>query len=210
MATKTALRLRCREILAKSAGPVGEVDALFLLTEVFPRHPDWAEKRGPGVSHVELRVHGEYRSRGFFLVRTDGTAVDISYRVAIDGVRNTARFTSAARFEVFGQITEWRRNHPAPADGMHCDHIVPFAKLPADWLGSIDLSSDEIVVTSQRVGYHDLFASRDLALSWQRYHRRHASFQWLAAEANIAKSDAPPDEISSWLADYDRADRQPA
>ena len=36
----------------------GEVDALFLLTEVFPRHPDWAEKRGPGATNVPIVVDG--------------------------------------------------------------------------------------------------------------------------------------------------------
>lgn len=205
---KTAMRLRCRQILAGPLGRLTEEDALFLLTEVFPRHPDWSDKRGAGVSHIELRVHGAYRTRSFFLHRVDGSAVDISYRVAIDGVRNTAKVLAAARFEVLSQVSGWKRRHPPSADGMHCDHIIPFAKLFADWLGAIDLTAEEIVVTSQRVGHHDLFASRDLALTWQRYHRRHAAFQWLTAAENVVKSDSAPDEIANWVAEYDRAERQ--
>lgn len=211
--TKASLRARCQQILSHSSGRVGEEDALFLLTEVLPRHPDWTEKAGPGVSHIEIRVHGEYRTKGFFLVRTDGLAVDISYRVALDGVRNTDRFRSAARFEIFGQISTWRRLNPAPHEGMHVDHVEPFDSIVRDWLTAIGLSQEEIGVTSQRVGHHDLFASRDLALSWQRFHRGRARYQWLDAAVNIAKSNAkpPPDPVSPvdpWLQAYEAQERK--
>lgn len=207
--TKIALKLRCREILTRKPGRLSEEDALFLLTQVFPRHPDWADKAGVGVNHVELRIHGSFKSRGFFIVRTDGTEVDISYKTSIDGVRSGARLSAAARFEVFGQVSEWKRRNPAPDEGMHADHVHPFDAILRDWLASVGLSGDEIVVTSQRVGHHDLFSSRDMALSWQRFHLKAAKFEWLAAEKNIAKSNtiAPATGIDDWVADYERAER---
>ena len=214
--TKVALRARCQQILARGPHRVGEEDALFLLTHVFPRHPDWSEKRGLGVSHVEVRVHGEYRTKGFFLARTDGSDVDISYRVAIDGSTPFAKFSSAARYEIFGQISAWKKRNPAPAPGMHCDHIVPFDTLVRRWLHSVGLSQEEVIVSSQRVGHHDLFSSRDLALSWQRFHKQHATYQWLTAAANVAKSNAVPGAmtpqpaaepgIDDWLRDYNNED----
>lgn len=214
--TKVALRARCQQILARGAHRVSEVDALFLLTDVFPKHEHWHDKRGAGVSHVEVRVHGEYRTKGFFLVRTDGTAVDISYRVALDGATPFARFTAAARYEVFGQISAWKAANPAPADRMHCDHVVPFDTLVRRWLASVGLSQEEVIVSSQRVGHHDLFSSRDLALSWQRFHRQHATYQWLAAGENIAKSNHEPGATTpvtadepghdGWLRDYNNED----
>lgn len=202
--TKVALKARCKAILERGPHVVREDDSVFLLTEVFPRHPDWPEKQGAGVRNVEVRRGGMYNSVAFWLIRADGTEVDISYRTAVDG-RGTdaARVAKAARCEISQQIGSWKAENPMPSPGMHCDHIEPFDAILADWLRAVDLSAGEIGVVSNKVGFQDLFASRELALSWQRFHRARARLQWLPATTNIAKSNSTEPVNDDWLAGYE-------
>lgn len=215
--SKAAKKAFCQRILAGRVGPVVEEARNFLLTEVFPLHPDWALKAGSGVSDVEVRAHGVYKTRGFFLIRTDGSAVDISYKVALDGRTSTGKFTSAARSEILPQISAFRRDNPPPAEGWHVDHIEPFDAILREWLAVVDLQIDDVILTSQLVGHHDLFASRDLAKSWQRYHGRRAAYRWLPAAENIAKSNKVEPTVSSkaglnddWLQDYETEEKKRA
>jgi hypothetical protein len=193
---KTLIKLRCSRILSRGPSVVEGEDFIFLMTDVFPRHPEWTEKCGVGVSHVEIRKHGHFNSLGFFLVRTDGSCIDISYRVAMDGKGTVyARFCAAARAEIRPQVFSWKLDNPAPEAGMHCDHIVPFDAILKEWLASVGLESDEVRVTSQLVGHTDLFAERALAVSWQRFHLKRAAYQWLTAEDNIRKSNNNPRQL---------------
>lgn len=209
--SKSLKKVRCQQILRRGAHVVSVDDQIFLLSEVFPLHPDWPEKVGSGVDRVEVRIGGVYKSAAFWLVRTDGSEVDISYKVSLDGHRVYSTFIAAARNEVSGQTLQWKRENPAPAEGMHCDHVHPFDAILKDWLELVDLKAEEIGVVRQRVGHSDLFLSRDLAVSWQRYHRAHARYQWLEAAANVAKSNtqterSPIDEfLDSYEAEEQRA-----
>lgn len=191
------MKARCREILARGPHLVQGDDYTFLLTEVFPRHPEWSEKQASGVRNIEVRISGMYRSVGFWLIRSDGSEIDISYRTSIDG-RGTerARATNAARSEITAQIGVWKAANPMPLPGMHCDHVDPFDAIFNEWLGGVGLANGEITVISNRVGHQDLFLSRDLALSWQRFHKQRARYQWLAASENIAKSNKTGDAIN--------------
>lgn len=183
-------------------------DHLFLLSEVFPLHPEWSDKCGAGVDRIEVRIGGMYKSPAFWLLRVDGTEVDISYKVSLDGSRVASTFVGAARNEVSGQTLEWKRKNSAPADGMHCDHVYPFDKILRDWLELVDLKPEEVGVVKQRVGHSDLFLSRDLAVSWQRYHRAHARYQWLSAVENVVKSNTVTESNGEWIAAYEAEDRR--
>lgn len=203
--SKAMRKLECQRILSRGPGSVAaDDDQVFLLTEIFPRHEDWSRKRGDGVSHIEVRRHGEFNALGFFLVRSDGSAVDISYKVALEGRGSVlTRFAAAARSEIQPQVARWRATHPAPGEGMHCDHAVPFAELLRRWLERVDLQPEDISVSSQLVGHVDLFLDRAAATSWQRYHARHATFQWLIAAENQRKGA----RRDPWIEDYERAAR---
>jgi hypothetical protein len=198
------MKARCSGILARGPHIVCEDDHVFLLTDVFPRHPDWAEKQGGGVRNIEVRVSGMYRSTGFWLIRADGSEIDISYRTSLDG-RGTerTRTTRAARSEIAAQMGAWKVANQMPEPGMHCDHIDPFDAILADWLRTVGLEYGEIIVIGNRVGFQDLFLSRELALSWQRFHKQRARYQWLAAAENIAKSNKVEQPADDWVAAYD-------
>jgi hypothetical protein len=209
--TKAAKKIRCRSILQRGPHRVKDEDALFLLTDVFPLHHNWSEKSESGIDHIEVRKSpGVFGSFCFFLVRKDGEQLDISYRTAIDGAQRVyATFVGAARNEILGQISDWKRANPPPGEGMHCDHIEPFDALLKSWLTGVVLRPEEIGVIKQKVGHLDLFASRELALSWQRFHKHKATYQWLTREANVQKSNTVSD-VEAWIAEYDRASRTAA
>lgn len=202
--TKAEKVLACRRLLQTRVGRLEHDEALFLLTHVFPLHHDWESKRGCGVNHIEVRKHGPFGANGFFIVRTDDSFIDISYRVALNGRTEYAVFTAAARGEIHLQISRWRAENPGEK-GLHVDHIESFDAILKDWLASIQLNYEEINISKQRVGHMDMFLSRDLALSWQRFHRNRARYQWLEASVNIAKSNtSAPTE--AWIAEYNEAD----
>lgn len=66
---------------------VSNADAMDLAA-LLKRHSEYTEKIGPGISHFEIRKPPlEYQSmsqRCFWVVRTDGSAVDISYKHCLD------------------------------------------------------------------------------------------------------------------------------
>jgi Protein of unknown function (DUF3223) len=57
--------------------PVDTLDLLALLK----RHPDYAEKVGPGVNHFLVNENREYAqiTRSFWIVRNDDTVDDVSF-----------------------------------------------------------------------------------------------------------------------------------
>lgn len=207
--SKAQTAARCSELLRRGPRRIEGDDFVFLLTDVFPRHEHWSEKKGAGVSHVEVRRHGTFNSNGFWIVRTDGSECDISYRAALNGCgTQSARARSAARSEITGQVGIWKEAHQAPASGMHADHVEPFDLIWRAWLAHVELSEEDISVTSQSVGHVDLFLERALAKSWQAFHRRRATYQWLTAKANIEKSNRSDghDLRAGWIADYEAAE----
>lgn len=187
--TKVERKIRCREILQTTRGRVEPVNHRFLMLHVFPTHPDWEDKRGVGVSHIEVRRHGEFKSLGFWLRRTDGTEIDISYITSLDGVRPHDKFLRAARAEVQSQITDWRKHNPAQIADMHVDHAMPFEALLRAWLADEGLAEADVEIWTAPVGFTELFANRNLAVRWQHYHARYAKLQWLTAIENLKKSN---------------------
>lgn len=174
-------------------GPVRADDAQWLVSEVFAGHPLWRDKRGTGVERVDMRKMPPFGSLSFWLIRSDGTAIDISYRESINPSSQHAKVVSAARYEVEPDVYRWKTRNPAPAMGMHCDHLdPPFDALFKDFLATEGISEANINVRSEVVGHADIFADRVLAVRWQQYHRKHATLQWLTAAENIQKSNQRP------------------
>ncbi len=203
--SKAQLAQRCSQILRRGAGRIEGDDFVFLLTEVFPRHEEWAAKRGIGVSHIEARKHGTFNSLGFWIIRTDGSETDISFHAAIKGSgTQAARAREAARNEITDQTGAFRQANPAPAEGMHCDHIEPFDAIWRTWLEHVSLTEEDVATTKQLVGHVDLFLERALAKSWQAFHRKRARYRWLDAKKNIEKSNSLADtDHAQWIADYE-------
>ena len=186
--TKTGKTIRCKGIL--DGGVVGLVDSAWLMSEVFPNHPRWLEKRGTGVRRVEIRKMPPFNSNCFFLYRTDGSAVDISYRESIRPSTQTAKVRAAARCEIERDVHCWKLKTPAPEAGMHADHIEPFDGIWRAFLEKNNIVEGDISIISDEIGRGDYFENRRMSHAWQRFHYDQAKFQWLSAKENILKSNS--------------------
>lgn len=67
----------------KGSRIVDDPDDEAFLRDLAPMHPDAEEKIGDGIDHFEVRVY-DYGTRGFCIVRTDGTDTDFSAQWAIN------------------------------------------------------------------------------------------------------------------------------
>lgn len=190
--TKQQKILRVKDIMARGVSAVPAADSQWLITEVFSGHPLWEQKRGVGVERIEIRKMPPFGSLSFWLVRGDGSSVDISYRESLNPSSHHAKVMAAARCEVEPDVFRWKRMNPMPAPGLHCDHKEPpFDALFRSFLEQEGIHQEEqIKIRSAIVGHTDIFFDRELAGRWQAYHRKHATFQWLTAADNIAKSNA--------------------
>jgi hypothetical protein len=161
------------------------------------RHPEAAEKIGPGVAGVVVRP-ASYGQRCFWLLRVDGTEVDFSYLTALNGPANVkTEVVWALREEIGAQIQAFRdETAPVslcelclqPADGVvHVDHAEPtfdqlatrFAEAAGGWDG----------ISVECVGaYGRRLKDRGLAEVWRVYHLRDARLRVVHASCNLSRA----------------------
>ena len=200
--TQDALKLRIREIIARSEFdvPLGDPSRAFLV-EVLRRHHDWLAKQGEGVVSVVVRLNPPpgfgTATRGLWLIRADGTEVDISWITPLQrGGKSTAKkdVALAARREVADQtrvVFERLRGTKCPICSQplltgHVDHVAPatFDRLLADWLAAEGLALQDIKVAD--LGVENAFANRDLAARWSKFHRDNAKLRVIHPGENLS------------------------
>ena len=71
-------------LLLQSYSPGDRVEDIHAiqLAELLKRHPDYAVKRGVGISHFEV-MEAEFGSQCFAVHRVDGSFEDFSYKTCI-------------------------------------------------------------------------------------------------------------------------------
>ena len=134
-----------------------------LLLSLLARHADYAEKAGVGISHFEIRdnkVNGG-ATTGFWVVRTDGTAVDFSYRWALDARHRTLieDIASAARHAMFPNLHEAKRELFAARSN---DDNLMRCELSGRWCAFSEMHIDHAPPTSFQSVLHAWIASERL------------------------------------------------
>ncbi len=204
--TQGALKNRIRSIinLAVYNVPLAGPDEAFLI-DVLRRHHNWENKQGIGVVSIVVRLNPPpgygTATRGLWLIRADGSEVDISWLFPLQrGGSNSVKIDVAwaARREVSAQtraVFDIHRGTECPICGKplfngHVDHIAPltFDCLLADWLAVERLTLQDIEVAD--LGLENAFADRELAARWSRYHLENAKLRVIHPVENlsIAKS----------------------
>jgi Protein of unknown function (DUF3223) len=90
-----------------------------LVSAVIDRHPDREEKLAGGMIGVAVFMNNEgYSSRGFHIVRPDGSTKDFSYRVALGQAPRGPTLQEACRTAVLPDIRAYR--DARLADGAQC------------------------------------------------------------------------------------------
>lgn len=125
--------------------PVGPItgETLAVVTELFSFHPEADTKIGAGITKIEIRINQNYSNtaRGFWIVRTDGTETDISYKKCLEGERAYRnQFLHACRFAIKEHVNAFKAEffrvavRPTCAltgdsitpENSHVDHIPPY------------------------------------------------------------------------------------
>lgn len=175
-------------------------EAFGLIRALLDNHHDAAAKIGAGVSQIEVRII-EFGARGFWIVRVDGSAVDFSYRVALNGAPSSrANVTAALRWEIQDQIDRFRdeafskgavvcplTNQPLHRGNAHVDHVTDFAEMAdklVEAVGGWDALEVECV---GETGARRQLKDRQIAQVWQLYHERMATLRLVHKSANLAR-----------------------
>lgn len=123
-------------------GPLQD-ESLAVVSELFSFHPEADTKMGAGIARIEIRINHNYSNtaRGFWIVRTDGSETDISYKKCLEGDRAYRnQFLHACRFAIKEHINAFKNEFfrvalkPTCAltgvsispDNSHVDHIPPY------------------------------------------------------------------------------------
>jgi hypothetical protein len=183
--------------------PLAGDDAELVFLLVYEgRHPQTAEKVGPGIAEIVVRPSG-YGTRGFWLRRVDGSMVDFSYRTALDGPpRPEVTVRAALRWEIDDQIATFRDSvrrravhgmvicglcgQPVDIGTGHVDHAAPtfhqlaarFARATGGWAA---LAVECVGATGRRL------VDRQLAQVWWHYHARTARLRLTHARCNLTR-----------------------
>jgi len=176
-------------------------DEQEFLHKVLKHHYQYAAKVGAGVKHIEIRTNPSWNgpTRGLWFARTDDTAIDISWVVALQPEGKPtpkSHVTTAARYEIYPQI---HQHHAEGACGvcplcslvmargasLHVDHVTQFDKILLEFLGDVGMTYDDIEV--EDLGLDSRFADRELAIDWMAYHREVAKLRLVHAGCNLGR-----------------------
>ena len=116
--TKRAIEEKVRGIL--NSGVVSDRDCVFLM-DLFQNHDEWKDKVGVGVAEIRVgdaesvNPGGWGPSSCFWLVRVDGSRVQISYRHCLGNLGRRgwgnilSTYRTAARSAIDQQVKEFKR-----------------------------------------------------------------------------------------------------
>jgi len=191
----------CQEVIQRTGlGPLAANDER-LMQEFLCNHPEWDEKTQGQLDHIEVADHhGPWGkpTRGFKLVRQDGSETDISFKTAIvaKGRPWKQDVAIAARIAIKDQITACRirdAGKPCPVcktaldTNAHVDHQAPdtFDVLLNRWLCARGLVWDDIKLEDR--GTYPVFADKSLEGDWAAFHEKHATLRLVHADENVSR-----------------------
>lgn len=204
--TKRALENEVRAIVARTPieTPIVGEDLSFMV-ELFQMHPMWLAKWAGGVRSIVIRENRGYGMRptlGFWLIRTDDSEVDISWRECIYPTPHHAKVRAAMRLAVTEQLVDcrrrWMMSKRAMAMGGHAyqcdacgndvanedaevDHQPPqeFKTMVAEFLSAKKFLFTDIAVEHGPRG--DKLQDEELARDWREWHEQRALL-WLVCK----------------------------
>ena len=199
--TKAQKEKVCKAILKDVEGRVPECTVDFLVGEVLCNHPRWKEKIGCGLDHIEVR-NALYGAKGFYIVRTDGTSTDISYRKSIYSSINKREEIMKACRTVVSPIIEMHRNQVrlpfvCPITGevvtdkseVHIDHYdLTFKELFDLWMTGKDEDDlyDRLSVSKTDGCVEVHFDDPILTMDFYQFHNTHTHLRAVSKTANLS------------------------
>jgi len=168
-------------------------DFKFLL-ELFKRHPSYNEKRGSGIAKILVGPNPSGASH-IVLKRTDGTEIDISWKICISGRERSLNSVQKEilRNSIKDQIIEFGEKTPQICnicDSYFCakfeiDHVIPFKTLVANFTKNTVLPT-----RYKEVKYGHEFHDDDIELEtqWRQFHLENAKLQKVCKTCHYKKT----------------------
>lgn len=173
-------------------------NAHIVLLDLLQRHPDASEKVGAGVKHFEVRENSAQFvkvTKGFWIVRLDGSEIDFSYLICLKGQSRSLeeQFALSCRDAVRGDIQLFKQTYFAenedeegfvvcPISGelilwewAHVDHgpPLPFDMIVKEFLESLRLEGfvlDDATFSKDGEHLYTTFADLAMAQRFRLYH----------------------------------------
>lgn len=206
--TKTAVTDYTKEtLLGTEAGQALSGERFGVIRDLLNFHPEAEQKIGCGVERIEVRRNPEFghNARGFWIVRTDGTETDFSYKKCLEGdsaYRN--KFIRACRFAVKQHMEDFKSRffdmavNPTcqltgaslTTQNSHVDHIPPytFERIVQSFavLNSLNLDDPSLCENGTDGLLIPSFATELIRDKFVYYHNAHAQLRVISADANMS------------------------
>ncbi len=200
--TKARIKEDIRALIKRNPNnsPLSVEDEKWML-QILKHHPEFAEKVGVGIQHLEVRqnVNWSGTTRGLWIIRKDGSEIDISWVVCFNAPRAIDNLAQAAREEIHPQIHAHHEHGPCDRcplclepmerrNGVHVDHEEPFAALLDRFLQQQSLTVEQVAIRD--LGTTAKFEDRALARAWQEFHQSTAKLRITHKRCNLARRAA--------------------
>jgi len=209
--TKTALVEYVKKILHSSPHYqyLTPADFEFML-EILKFHPRYKQKAGCGIAALYVKPNPIYPTLGFWIVRTDGSETDFSYKECFNVSTQRARFSRACRVALEKQMMKFKEDffnlYPGKATicpytgerifftNSDVNHKAPheFASLVSEFISSNKIDVETVKIHGHEDGiFQDTFDD-EMAQRWVAYHNQYAELEVISPTANrilLAKKD---------------------
>ena len=160
------------------------------IMELLKRHPEYDRKVGSGI--FELKVK---RNRGYhlFILRTDGSEIDVSWKVCISPKNDSIATIQnrMLRFAIREQISNFKSNSDnkceicGTTEKIEVDHVIPFQELKKQFCKDNILPQRYAEHPTDYVFHKD---DKDIELAWKKFHEENAKLQFLCESCHKNKT----------------------
>ena len=190
----------CRNILHNTHKIVDKKSSEFLISQVFPNHPEWDEKVGIGIDHLEVRPDG-YGGRCFWIVRRDGSFTDISFVASISPPKKKADVIKACRTVIRPLIEEMRESIKLPftcpitgeivldRHNVHIDHYnLTFKEVFCEWVKDKDIDAlyARTLKSNRDNDTNTYFDDEEICRDFLEFHNQHTHLRAVSRRANLS------------------------
>jgi hypothetical protein len=170
-------------------GPAGD-----FLAALLHRHPDAAQKIGPGIRFISVgAMPGQLNTRGFTVHRTDGSSTDFSWRECITETSHRTRVLTAMREAIVPQKLAFKQAESGAGqlrcaitgenltwDNAEVDHLPPGFTALADAFAAAAGGYGKIPLVPSADGMIGRPMEPDHESGWTQYHQQQARLQILS------------------------------
>ena len=190
----------CKYILDNSDVRVEDKYSRFLMKYIFPYHPEWKDKEGVGIDHIEVRPDG-YGHKCFYLIRKDSTVTDISYLTSITPPSKKEQVRTACRTAIRPTIKDIKNSVKLPyrcpitgdiittMDDIHIDHYdMEFNDVFELWIKDKDLDwlYEDVMKSNVDGSTITSFKDESIIKDFIEFHNTHTHLRVVSKKANLS------------------------